>query len=213
MILEVVSWFAVDVALKNSSMKQKTSDSVLSLFHALFGAFMGYYLYNSENAFNKPLVAGLTIGLVTGGYFVYDIVKVLKDIYDQGLTNPLLVYLIHHLFSWFMITQITNPVYVILNIKAYAYGEFSNIFLNMATIYASEIGTLPPWLLVIEIIGYGIPRVIGIGSLLPTLYSTFPFSIICGGTLLYLLGVYWTSRLCLQLNRKLKRKRKIIYLS
>ena len=118
--------------------------------------------------------------------------------------------LLHHFIALYLLHTIQIQTHILMPFTDVYYNvEFSNVFLQISYFVFQKYGTLHPiskTMLGIEIMGYGYIRLVTLLKLLLQYWSILPFSLRLCAVFIYSLGVFWTSKLCLQFKKNICKK-------
>lgn len=142
-------------------------------------------------------VCGISVRDIAAAYFLYDGLKVIRTCYNTGLKQATpWGFLLHHMVSGSVLYRLKQPMFQPLLCRAYGWGEFSNVFLNIAGMHGLFTGSIPTWLLAVEIIGYGGARVFGIGKVMVDTWHLTSNPWLRGApVVIYSMSLYWTGTL------------------
>lgn len=202
----IIGWLVVDLSLRFLFCVQnrKIREFHLSLIHASIATIAGFWLYYSKNPLDKELYAKVNIRTVAVGYFSYDLLKIMYDACNRPLKMMDWVYICHHSIAILALSMIQDSEFQTLVYWAYFWAEFSNIFLNIAGLVYAHNGRIPDWLLLVEILGYGIARILGIGLVIYYHCGKCNAYMIGGGVIIFMMGFYYTGKLMWQFIKRMK---------
>ena len=119
-------------------------------------------------------------------------------------------FLLHHFVVLYLLHTIQIRSHILMPFTNVYYPiECSNVFLQISYFVFQKYGTLHPiskTMLGIEIMGYGYIRLVTLLKLLLQYWSILPFSLRLCAVFIYSLGVFWTSKLCLQFKKNICKK-------
>ena len=119
-------------------------------------------------------------------------------------------FLLHHFVVLYLLHTIQIRSHILMPFTTVYYPiECSNVFLQISYFVFQTYGTLHPiskTMLGIEIMGYGYIRLVTLLKLLLQYWSILPFSLRLCAVFIYSLGVFWTSKLCLQFKKNICKK-------
>lgn len=119
-------------------------------------------------------------------------------------------FLLHHFVVLYLLHTIQIRSHILMPFTNVYYPiECSNVFLQISYFVFQTYGTLHPiskTMLGIEIMGYGYIRLVTLLKLLLQYWSILPFSLRLCAVFIYSLGVFWTSKLCLQFKKNICKK-------
>ena len=119
-------------------------------------------------------------------------------------------FLLHHFVVLYLLHTIQIRSHILMPFTNVYYPiECSNVFLQISYFVFQKYGTLHPiskTMLGIEIMGYGYIRLVTLLNLLLQYWSILPFSLRLCAVFIYSLGVFWTSKLCLQFKKNICKK-------
>ena len=119
-------------------------------------------------------------------------------------------FLLHHFVVLYLLHTIQIRSHILMPFTTVYYPiECSNLFLQISYFMFQKYGTLHPiskTMLGIEIMGYGYIRLVTLLKLLLQYWSILPFSLRLCAVFIYSLGVFWTSKLCLQFKKNICKK-------
>ena len=123
-------------------------------------------------------------------------------------------FLLHHFVVLYLLHTIQIRSHILMPFTNVYYSiECSNVFLQISYFVFQKYGTLHPiskTMLGIEIMGYGYIRLVTLLKLLLQYWSILPFSLRLCAVFIYSLGVFWTSKLCLQFKKNICKKRNLL---